>query len=394
MADLIIKGEPDWHVKVNTMYTENHDKLGVLSTDVESHSTQLSEIVQEPYHLNVGVNQKYKTINEAWNEYLNPLTINMQPTVIHIYKGVYKEKIIKYGKVNVSFIGEDKNLVTWKTTSGYYADAPIAIQGNVLLKGITFIADHTENPSYTWVTETTGAYAVHIVGDNGLGGSKITIEDCILRSYQNSGLGSGTGDNHTIEVINSEIYNHSDVSIGGTSLSSGALLYHSSSANGLNQKLKLKNVKIHSDNGHAITLQTYGDNDDIINLECTNVVCSSNVVANNSQMVKFYPDNSNKYRIVLTKNSCFNNASNLNNTDGTNPITAVDGDATIVSDFNNAKWFSLSRGSAGLCLNLPTESTYLAITYPYMNGTTTAYNYSIQYAWAVLNGFKNIRELK
>lgn len=45
MADLLIKGEPDWHQKVNSMYTENQLKIGDLSTLTTTDKTSLVNAV-------------------------------------------------------------------------------------------------------------------------------------------------------------------------------------------------------------------------------------------------------------------------------------------------------------------------------------------------------------
>jgi len=61
----IIKGEPDWHLKINNNIGElngnttlNANKIGNLTTDVASHSTQLSDIVQEQTTQNANIGLK------------------------------------------------------------------------------------------------------------------------------------------------------------------------------------------------------------------------------------------------------------------------------------------------------------------------------------------------
>ena len=65
----------------------------------------------------VGATQKYQTIQSAIDQWI----LDGKPTsVVMISKGIYKERIYLNGQSNISFVGEDKDFVIWKTTTGYY----------------------------------------------------------------------------------------------------------------------------------------------------------------------------------------------------------------------------------------------------------------------------------
>ena len=122
-----------------------------------------------------------------------------------ISKGIYKERIYLNGQSNISFVGEDKDFVIWKTTTGYYENAPLTIGGNVLIKNITFIANTEDNPSYSYTSYVSGtdsgaSYALHI--DDTTSTGRVRVENCNVISYVNSAIGSGTRQNQEIELVN------------------------------------------------------------------------------------------------------------------------------------------------------------------------------------------------
>ena len=358
------------------------------------------EQLDEPYHLKVGENQHYRTIKSAFNEWLNPNTINKKPTIITILKGVYEESISYYGQCNITFIGEDRQNVIWKTTTGNYNDAPLNVQGEVLIKNITFIADHSKNTDYDFSQKNTGAYALHIDQKGVVG--KTIIKNCTLISEQNAAIGCGTRSNQTIEIIDCDLYNKSNKS-NVKGVSNGALLYHTSADNddSVNQKIILNNVKLYSESGRCLELQTYGSNEEIIKLESINVNCySNNNNLKNHELVRFVPQpTTNIIRIKLTENSCNCNVESLNNKDSSYQkakITNAFGDAILVNDFNNVLNFSFFKGNGNTgCLNTPTPHWYIALNLPYeINSNMDNNTFVIQYAWNIQNNFKLYKRFK
>jgi hypothetical protein len=334
----------------------------------------------EPFHLYVGQNQKYKTITDAVNEWKNISTINKQPTIVHIAKGVYKESIRLDGTSNISFIGEGKQFVTWKSTTGYYSDAPLIIGGNVLIKGITFLADHSDNPSYTYTPYSNGSggasYGLHV--DDGTAQGTVTIEECDLISYQNAGLGSGTRINQSIKIRDTNIYSYSTYPETQTN---GGMLYHTASETlQTNQTISLRNVRLYSQND--VPLAIYVNNTDVSpTFEAINVNLSSGTITSNASLLSLHPSTNT---LVFTKNNSGNNVEQLNNPSSSWQkaiLTDPAGICQLVTDFNNVRFgYFMGNGGAG-CLNTPTAAWYtgFAVTY-------SATGYTVQYAWDITNG--------
>jgi hypothetical protein len=369
------------------------DTAGIAS-QVESLSSSLAQkanFVDEPFHLYVGANQKYKTILSAVNEWENPLTINKQPTVIHIYKGVYKEHIYRGGTSNLSFIGENKKDVIWKCTTGYYDDSPLVIGGNVLIKGITFIADTSDNPSYVYAAYTganTGAaYALHI--DDTTATGEVVVEDCDLISYVNAALGSGTRINQQIRLVNCNLYSYCNIS---TVKVNGALLYHTSAiAGATNQKFTAKNCNFYSEYDKSANIQSVGDNT-TVPIEFTHNTFRSGTLATSNSLVAFsYSSGATQVKTILTDNSCGNNIEAFNSPVSSWQkaiLTKDSGTGLTVTDFNNAQsGFFMGNGGAG-CLNTPTALWYIGMSVKYSEGGNP---YIVQYAWAMTDSFKKYR---
>lgn len=335
-----------------------------------------TKATQEPFHLYVGVNQLYKTITSAVNEWKNPLTINKEPAIIHIAKGIYNECVYLSGTSNLSFIGEGKKLVTWKTTTGYYPDAPLAMGGNALIKGITFIADHTSNPSFEWSSYSGGntgvCYAVHIDDTTSIG--EVVIEDCDMISYQSAGLGSGTRVDQQIRLTRCGVFSYSPFA---QSILSGAWLYHSSSTvGGTNQKVYAKDCYFYSSGGKPVYLRSF-NTDVTIPIEFINCNFSSGVVV--TSFVEF----TDGVKIIITDNSSGNNE-NLAN--GLTYKKILNG-GTEITDLNNATFGRfLCNGSAG-GLNTPTAEWCLCDV---ISWSATR---SIQYAYTFLNNFNKYKRI-
>jgi hypothetical protein len=391
-------GVTEYEVRASEAGTEQEENTPILPDDVagkleelSSSLAQMSTEINEPFHLRVGKNQKYKTILAAVQEWENPATINKQPTVIHIYKGVYKEKIYRGGTSNLSFIGENKKDVIWKTTSGYYDDSPLVIGGNVYIKGITFIADITENPSYTYTAysgaNTGAAYALHIDDTTAVG--EVVVEDCDMISYVNAALGSGTRINQQIKLVNCNLYSYCNISAVKVN---GALLYHTSAiAGATNQKFTAKNCYFHSEYDKPLNIQSVGDNT-VVPIEFLYCTVKSGTLALDNSLVAFsYAAGATQVKTTLTENSCGNNVEALNSPASSWQkaiLTKLNGTALSVTDFNNAQsGFFMGNGGAGV-LNTPSALWYIGMAIKYSEGGSP---YIVQYAWAMTDSFKKYK---
>lgn len=340
------------------------DKIGDMGQISESNLVQAvlndrSQLAQkvtiEPFELHVGVNQKYKTINEAFTEWQNPLTINKQPATIFIHEGTYSEKIYYTSYCNCSFIGiGSRDKVIIKTTTGLYEDAPISVQGDLIIENLTLYADYSSNSGFT---ETTNpGYALHIDFTGVEGTTK--IKNCKLISYQNAGLGCGTRQNQTIIIEDCEIYNVRELS--GFTYTYG-LLYHNSSTNAqLNQNIILRNVKIHSKLGRAMMIYSYNTDTTKNNIEFYNCTFSSDAYTSKNLV---YYNNSASDNVVISPKSHGNNVNEIAAVSGMYNINKAfvsladdyTGACRTVTDCNNALYgfFKCNGASGGLNTPVP-----------------------------------------
>ena len=258
-----------------------------IKDDVNELNTQYKDIVnltKNKYF--VGKNYPYKTITAAINKWKQD---NTPVAEIHIAEGEYNDIISIDPEKSISFIGAGKRLTTWRTTSGHYKDAPLTARGgNIIVKNMTIIADHSDsgdtydyigNPDGTGTGKYQNAYALHF--DSGNGGNYF-VKDCDLISYQDAGLGCGTVENTTIRVEDTNIFSYTDLNTthpnANESLNHGGLLYHSYDDKGtptLNENLELINVNIYSKNSPSpFIYKNYSTDGSNKNLFCKNVCVS------------------------------------------------------------------------------------------------------------------------
>lgn len=337
----------------------------------------------------VGSTQKYKTISDAFLQWKKD---GRPDAVISIAKGVYKEHIsLGYditSNVNLSIIGENKRDVIWKDCTGLYENAPLNIQGNdLLIQGITFIADHSENPTFDGTQNP--AYALHI--DQPIEGITRII-DCDCISYQNAAIGCGTSPNQHIYLENVNCYNYAPSSFA-TSRKFG-FLYHTyagstTSNESALEKLTFKNVSIFSENGIPLTLIGYGTGNKPSNINIVGLNLQTNVSGGS-----LYLQQSQSYRLNITSNSYGNNYQPFNILPTTTPkISWVNDNGTciIATDCNNVNSGLFTGDANGDILNKPTGEGYIIGMAINMD---TSNNFVLQYCWGVLNGFKKYKRTK
>ena len=167
----------------------------------------------------VGAGRKFENLKQAIKQWDN----DGQPSAtIYVDSGVYITEsnpdasnyplvIIPKNTKQLNIIGEDKDTTVVKSTTGKYIHAAFFVKGgNVTVKNITFIADHSTNPKFTYREKDgyNSAYAVHCDGGSVVG---VTVfENCNMWSWQSCALGAGTVTDSHIIVRNCDIRSFAD----------------------------------------------------------------------------------------------------------------------------------------------------------------------------------------
>ena len=336
----------------------------------------MSKVENEPNYYRVGFNQPYQTISAA----VAAWTADGKPaSIILISKGTYKEKINLGGMYSaLSFVGESKETVMWKQSTGYYPDCPLSISGDVLIKNITFIADITDNPFYSYVPYTSGntgaAYALHLDAPNAPG--IVTVENCDLFSYVNAAIGCGTCKDRTLKIINCNIYSLGNVA---ETLANGSMLYHGDSIAGTTgQKIVLRNNYFYNAySALALYLQNIGNT--AVNIEMVGNTLDSGVYTTNTALVTTNFETASGF--LVSKSSCGNNVERMNYADSSwqkAKLTDRDGYAIMNAVDFNLVFAGVFKGSSVLgTLNSPVAGhAFLGFCASY-----SAPYYHVQYAW-------------
>jgi hypothetical protein len=280
---------------------ENEFKYGadIFGTESNAHGTQ--------YH--VGANEQYSTISDAiaqWeaDEYPNATVL--------ISNGEYNESITVEGKT-IRFIGESRDGTIVHTTSGNYTDPPFNVRhGNVTIKNMTLIADHSENPSFDHETAPTlKAYGIHI--DGGTVGGIVTVENCTIVSFQAPAVGTGTIPNSKIRLIDCDCYCFTDYTNDTTShqyyqLGLGCVLWHTSNPEVYptrgDESFEMVNVKAYMKNNYVVFKTNRSDPSDTMDTVAINTLLVSDRNPNNQGLVSG--------RVNPSDNSIGNNVKVLN----------------------------------------------------------------------------------
>lgn len=206
----------------------------------------------------------FETINEALN-YAYTIESKENPINIIIHNGVYKEVLNIGGMHNISLIGVNRNHCIIRDDSGLYNNAPVRIEGNSLVKNLTLIATHKDNPNFEANVgdDYLCSYAIHVddVHPNDDSEYLFRIENCYLYSEQNAAIGMGLQKNQRVEVVNCEIIkNISDyMYTTHTKANKGAFFVHPKwkldSDEPINQKLVVDNCRIKTNKGNALFVE-------------------------------------------------------------------------------------------------------------------------------------------
>lgn len=223
--------------------TAKYVRLSVKNAEVATmalYSTANEDASPDPYKSKVTVGKDgysdFSTIKSAvtWAKRFAPKKVD-----IHIKSGEYEEVIDLIGNTNISLIGENKKDCVLVDKSGLYANSPLALSGDTYVKGLTIIANHDGNPSYS----SPYSYAVHF----DYAGVGLTVfEDCVMKSYQNAAVGIGLHQDQTLKFKNCEFYKDS-------AYDGGVFYFHNAVASGVtNQNLIVENCTGIAEQGSAI----------------------------------------------------------------------------------------------------------------------------------------------
>lgn len=253
-------------------------KEGLLSYNAKKYGTESNDN-GTIYH--VGVAQEFQTIASALEKWAED---NYPVATVFIDNGVYKESNTVEGKT-IQFIGESKEGTIIHTTSGNYTDPAFNIRhGNVVLKNMTLIADHSENPDFDYeVAPTLKAYGVHIDGGN-VGGI-VTLENCIIMSFQAPAVGTGTIPDSKIRLIDCDCYCFTDYTSDSSSnqayqLSLGCILWHTSNPTVYpvrgDESFELVNVRAYMENNYVVFKTNQSDQGDSMDVLAINTLLLTN----------------------------------------------------------------------------------------------------------------------
>lgn len=154
----------------------------------------------------------YSTINRAIEaEYNSNYTLN-----VIVLPGTYKESVnIVNKKINV--FGVDKHTCIVTNDEGY-DNPPFEICSGNTIANLTIICNDDGSTSYSNL-----AYCVHM--DYDYSGSPITIDNCIMHSYQSACIGFGTRGGSPFYVTNCEMYKHANSRLSSHSSFDNGVVY-------------------------------------------------------------------------------------------------------------------------------------------------------------------------
>lgn len=241
---------------------KHHLLLSYLGHKLVSHNVSLQIAIDHYYRkdiidnsvITVGKGYKYATIQAAVNAAAdskdNPITILIMP-------GIYNESVNVQGQRHLSLIGVNKKTCIVRYDTGYYNDAPLEIEGDVLVKNLTFISTHDATTNVP--VDSLRSYAVHADFD---GAGTAEFVDCDMISMQNAAFGCGLHQDQTVKLIRCNLFSHTPAE--SSMLINGSLYCHSAvAADTTNQHLIVDDCHVESDLSWATYIndanQTNGD---------------------------------------------------------------------------------------------------------------------------------------
>ena len=228
---------------------KHHLLLSYLGKKLVSHNVSLQIVIDSYYRkmminndhsnvITVGQGYEYTTIQAAVNAAAdskdNPITILIMP-------GIYNESVDVEGQRHLSLIGVNKKTCIVRNDTGDYNNAPLKIEGDVMIKNLTFISTHDATTNVP--VDSLRSYAVH--ADFGGAGTAEFI-DCDMISMQNAAFGCGLHQDQTVKLIRCNLFSHTPAE--SSMLINGGLYCHSAvAANTSNQHIIIDDCHIESD---------------------------------------------------------------------------------------------------------------------------------------------------
>ncbi len=274
-------------VSETTTVSQEETEINNFSETVSYSDDDVNKIHK---NYNVGADKDFATINEALNKWAQD---GFPEADIHISNGNYNEKIfVDYGKT-INFIGESRDGVIIKTTTGNYDDTPIYIKhGNVEIRNLTVIADHSGNPafSYRGTKSPERANAIRVDGGNNENKEcKVLIKNVTAISYQAPAFGLGLIPDSTIRLENCKSVSYTDKAHNGKSVADmleRGSVYCTKSSPAIypergSEKLELVNVEMFSKNSENSLYIVNNAENEKFNLTAVNNALTSNATKNN-----------------------------------------------------------------------------------------------------------------
>lgn len=165
----------------------------------------------------VGEGKTYPTITDAVSAWIAD---GYPAAIVNIANGEYNDYIRPFSGKTIAFVGESRDGVILKSTSGLYADTPIIVaNSNVQIRNMTIIADHSKNPKFTYDGANypaARACAIHVDGgDNANRKGFVYIENVTAISYQSAGIVVGLIPDSTVRIENCEVFSYTDAKFKG-----------------------------------------------------------------------------------------------------------------------------------------------------------------------------------
>lgn len=206
--------------------------------------------------LEVGAYKQFNTIQSAVN-------VARDGDTIVVYPGVYNERVQAWGK-NVNIVGICRETCILQDDSSDYRTPPLEMNVGTV-QNMTII-ETASNPSPDieglilpegWPAKDM-AYTIHAESAVNSYGRSLKIINCRLVNANRPCLGAGTYNNHSIELIDTELY--SGIS-AYDEYKRGALYVHGKAdGTATNQTLKVINCLITCEDTLAMTLRGYATN--------------------------------------------------------------------------------------------------------------------------------------
>lgn len=228
---------------------KHHLLLTYFGKKLVSHNVSLQIVIDNYYRksmisidnnnvITVGQGNEYATIQAAVNAAAdskdNPITILIMP-------GIYNESVDVEGQRHLSLIGVNKKTCIVRNDTGDYNNAPLKIEGDVMVKNLTFISTHDATTNVP--VDSLRSYAVHADFD---GAGTAEFIDCDMISMQNAAFGCGLHQDQTVKLIRCNLFSHTPTE--SSMLINGSLYCHSAvAANTSDQHLIIDDCHVESD---------------------------------------------------------------------------------------------------------------------------------------------------